>query len=305
MLSTVLERFTRWIDAPDEDDRVRIFRRVFAALWLAYDLTDLAWGMTERSRNWFPHPREGGLVALQLALVASGGMLVLGRNVWAFGMAAAVARGIEARRFFSLNDFHFASVIYLLLAHSEGGPFVRQANSAIAARPPDGPIAADSAESFMAARPGRRAAGRAAPKWVRDVLLVQLAWIYLATGVLKLNPDWLGGGHLFVRTQYLALVGWPYPEPLARALGHLAVDATLAKLGAVLEIALGLVLLARRGYRLGVGLALGIHGVGTLLTNVWFFSASMIAAVALLLPQARFIRRASRQSPRALRGGAG
>lgn len=267
MTSTVVDRFTRWIERTDDGRPVAAFRRAFAGIWLVYDLVDLTWGMTERSRNWFPHSRDSNLVVLQLVLVSCGAMLVLGRNVWTFGIAAAFARGVEARMFFPLNDFHFGSVMYLLLAHSDGGPFARGRNGgALTGGPHGGAIAR--------------------PKWVHDVLLVELAWIYFTTAALKLNPDWLGGGHLFVRTQYLALGhGWPYPQAVARALGNLSLDAALAKIGVVLEFMLGSVLLVRGRYWVGVGLALSIHLVGALLTNVWFFSASMVTGVALLLPR--------------------
>jgi Vitamin K-dependent gamma-carboxylase len=250
------ERFERWLDAQDEGARVVIFRGVFAAIWLVYDLIDLAWGMTERARIWFPHDRSPGLVGIQVVLVVSGALLASGRYVWASGMVAAAARVAEAFVFFALNDFFFVSVVYLLLAHSEGGPFARKGG-------------------------GRR------PKWVRDVLIVQLGWIYLATGVLKLNPDWLDGGQLFVRTRYLATShGWPYPERFARALASLAFDATLSKVGAASEIALGVTMLARGPYWLAVGLAVAIHAFGVVATNVWFFPLSMAAGVFLLLPRA-------------------
>ena len=176
--------------------------------------------MTERARVWFPHDRDLGLLAVQIVLVLSGVSLALGRQVWASGMIAAVARAVEAFVFFSLNDFFFVSVVYLLLAHSDGGPFARGA-----------------------ARGGRH------PRWVRDALILQLGWIYVATGVLKLNPDWLDGGQIFVRTQYLATShGWPYPEALSRAFSSLAFDAKLSMVGAASEIALGGLMFARGPY---------------------------------------------------------
>jgi hypothetical protein len=258
--TNALERFERWLDADDDSPALANFRRVFAAIWLAYDVIDLGWGMTERARVWFPHDRTPGLVALQALLVVSGAVLATGRYVWASGMVAALARGAEAFVFFPLNDFFFASVVYLLLAHSSGGPFEG-----------DGPGAA-----------------RRRPKWVRDALIVQLGWIYVATGVLKLNPDWLDGGQLFVRTQYLATShGWPYPATLERALRSLSFDATLSKVGAASEIVLGVAMFARRPYWVAVALAIGVHAFGAFITNVWFFPASMAAGVILLLPRGR------------------
>jgi hypothetical protein len=256
--SIALERFVRWTEADDATGAVARFRRWFAAIWVTYDALDLAFGMTERSRIWFPHEREPGLAAVQGVLLVSGLLLVRGRFVWPAGMVAAGARAFEAFEYFSLNDFFFGSVVYLWLAHSDGGPFA----------PREGP-------------------GRS-PRWVRDVLLAQLAWVYLATGVLKLNPDWLSGGHIFVRTQYLwTSHGWPYPGALERAFASMAFDARLSLMGAAMEITLGAVLLARRPYWLAALLVIGIHTVGAVITNVWFFSASMVAGVLILLPRAR------------------
>jgi hypothetical protein len=272
--STAPERFEAWLEAED-DGALVLFRRVFAGLWLAYDLIDLVWGMTERSRMWFPHPRSPDLLALQAVLVACGAMLALGRWVWVFGMIAAAARVAEAFAFFPLNDFFFVSVVYLLLAHSEGGPFAPR----------------DAGDATSGLVGGARTRAKAARAWPRDALIVQFGWIYLATGLLKLNPDWLDGGHIFVRTQYLwTSHGWPYPAPMERALSSLAVDAWLAKLGASFELALGMVLMLRRPYWLAAGLVVGVHAVGALLTNVWFFSASMIAGVLILLPRPPRVR---------------
>jgi hypothetical protein len=258
--STAPERFARWLDAQEDAtnsdgsprDAVALYRRVFAGIWLAYDVIDLVGGMTERERIWFPHAREHGLFAVQVVLVFCGAALLLGRHVWTAGMIAAAARATEAFCFFSLNDFFFGSVVYLLLAHSDGGPFER----------------------------GRR------PVWVRDALLFQLAWIYVATGVLKLNPDWLDGGQLFVRTQYLwHSHGWPFPAVVERAFASQAFDARLSQVGATLEIALGVVLFARRPYGVAAALVVAIHGFGAFVTNVWFFTASMAAGVLILFPR--------------------
>jgi Vitamin K-dependent gamma-carboxylase len=265
--TTALDRFERWLDARDDRPGLATFRRVFAVIWLVYDVIDLGWGMTERARVWFPHDRSTGLIVLQVILVASGAMLALGRQVWASGMIAAIARGAEAFVFFPLNDFFFGSVVYLLLAHSDGGPF---------ALGTAGPVHAGGAAGPT----------RSTKTWVRDVLILELGWIYVATGVLKLNPDWLDGGQIFVRTQYLATShGWPYPDALSRAFTSLAFDAKLSKAGAAGEIALGAMMFARGPYRLAVALAIAIHVFGAVVTNVWFFPASMAAGVVLLLPR--------------------
>lgn len=245
------KRARSWLAADDTSAALPRFRTAYFAIWLLYDLLDVGMGYTERSLDWFPHPRNLQLFALQLGLVACGAMMLFARRVYFYGVVSALLRLAVALLFFRLNDFLFCAVISLLLAHSDGGPFGS----------------------------GRK------PKWVRDVLLVQLGWVYFATALLKANPDWLDGGHLFVRIQYLARgLGWPYPAFVQHAFSSLAVDAALAKMAIAAELALACVLWARRPYWLGVALALGIHGFGALATNVWFFSAQAIAAVALLLP---------------------
>src|SRR5262249_16840794 len=103
--STVLERFSSWLEAEDSDSRLRSYRRVFACIWTLYDVADLSLGATERARGWFPHDRSADLVALQVVLIVSGIMLALGRRVWVFGMLAAAARTMEAWAWFPLNDF--------------------------------------------------------------------------------------------------------------------------------------------------------------------------------------------------------
>jgi hypothetical protein len=252
---SVLERFIGWVDAEDTLNGragVRAFRMAFASIWLVYDVLDIGLGATERALDWYPHARDPGLVVVQLVLVASGAMLLWGRGVWAFGMTAAAARAVEGLVYFPLNDFFVGSVFLLLIAHSTGGPF----------------------------REGRR------PKWVHDALLAQLAFIYAATAVLKMNPDWLGGGHLYVRTQYL-FVGakWPYPEWLEQRFANPGFDALLSQAAIVSEVLLACVLLARRPYWLGAALTVAVHGFGAFITNVWFLSATMIASVLCLLPR--------------------
>src|SRR5258708_2841074 len=120
---------------------------------------DLLLGTTEHARNWFPHARDGRLVAIQLGLVVCGIDLLINRRVYVVAMMAAGLRLIEGLVFFHLNDFYFYSITLLLLAHGDGGPFER----------------------------GIR------PLWVRRALLWELGWIYFATAVMKLNPHWLGG----------------------------------------------------------------------------------------------------------------
>src|ERR1700677_4745590 len=121
--SAALERFAGWVDADDAAGGLDAFRRVLAAIWLVYDVLDLALGTTERALDWYPHPRDPGLVVVQVVLVATGAMLLWGRGVWALGMTAAAARAVERIFYFPLNDFFLDSVLLFLVAHSTGGPW--------------------------------------------------------------------------------------------------------------------------------------------------------------------------------------
>ena len=124
------------------------------------------------------------------------------------------------------------------------------------------------------------------PLWRRDVLLVQLAWVYACTALLKLNEQWLSGGHLYVRLGYLwGAEGWPHLPALRACSGSLACTAALAKGAVVGELLLSLLLLLRRGRPLAIALVTGIHLFAALALNVWFFGASMIALVAIIFPR--------------------
>jgi Vitamin K-dependent gamma-carboxylase len=184
-------------------------------------------------------------------LIACGVQLVRDRRPFAYGLLAVSARFVETYQY-GLNDFYYYMVMMLLMAHGDGGPFEK----------------------------GKR------PLWVRHALLAQLAWVYFATAVLKLNADWIGGGQLFARTAYLVRgFDWPYPSLVRHAMESLHFCAILAYIAVIGELLLALVLSARRPYWLGVVLAVGIHGFAMVITNVWFFSVSNIVAVTLLLPR--------------------
>ena len=123
------------------------------------------------------------------------------------------------------------------------------------------------------------------PRWRHDVLLLQTAWIYAATALLKVNADWLSGGHLFVRAGYLWNAGgWPHIGAFRACSESLACTAVLARGAVAGELLLAALLFARRGRPLAIALAVGIHLFAALMLNVWFFGASMVAQVALLFP---------------------
>jgi hypothetical protein len=122
-------------------------------------------------------------------------------------------------------------------------------------------------------------------KWQRDVLIWQTAWIYFATGLLKLNRDWLSGGHLFVRFGYIHTMRWP--RIAADCTESLACLSKMAWIGVSGELAMVVLLIAgarfgRFGRRAAMLLAVGIHATAAIGLNVWFFGASMVAQVAML-----------------------
>jgi hypothetical protein len=123
------------------------------------------------------------------------------------------------------------------------------------------------------------------PRWRHDVLLLQTGWIYAATALLKVNADWLSGGHLFVRAGYLWNAGgWPHIGAFRACSESLDCTGILAKGAIAGELLLAALLFVRRGRPLAIVLAVGIHLFAALMLNVWFFGASMVAQVALLFP---------------------
>jgi hypothetical protein len=120
--------------------------------------------------------------------------------------------------------------------------------------------------------------------WTRKLLLLQIAWIYFATATLKLNQDWLSGGHLYVRQNYLAAIqGWPYPAWYRALFLSLSGCRWLAVLGVAAEFVLAGMVLSRRFPRACTALAVSVHLFAALALNVWFFGASMALGVALLV----------------------
>jgi hypothetical protein len=235
----------------DQDGSVRTTRRWFAGLWLVYDVFDVLAGGIEHAREWMPHSPSITLAGVHVVLIVCGVQLVRDRRPFVYGVVAASARLLETTQY-GLNDFFYYALMMLLLAHGDGGPF----------------------------ETGRR------PLWVRHALLAELAWVYFATALLKLNADWLGGGQLLARTGYLALsFDWPYPLFVRHAFESFRFCAIVSALAVSGEFLLALVLAVRRPYWLGVLLVVGIHGFAMLMTNVWFFSVSNILAVSLLLPR--------------------
>jgi Vitamin K-dependent gamma-carboxylase len=253
------ERLRAWVAQETASRSTRAFRIVFAAIWLVYDTLDLTGSATAQLADWTATRAPAGLVGTQAALVVCEMALVLLGDRWVLpvGGLAVILRAIEWSSF-RLNDFAYYMVTMAVVAHTRGPGLL----------------------PTRGRTPGA-AEGRAA-RWPRDVLVWQAGWMYLASGLLKLNPSWLSGGHLLVRFRYLAALGWPYPTFIRQCTDSLRCDHVLAVAGATAELCLGAVLFLRPSRRIALPLAIAIHGFGALMTNVWFFGASLVAQVGLL-----------------------
>ena len=251
-------RFRAWVDATMPAAPLERFRMAFAAIWIAYDATDLAVRGTQACYNWTSPPFGllPRLALLQVALIVFEVALLLGWRVWVSALVCAFLRWLEWSTFIRLNDFAYFIVTALLLAQT------RSTGGLLRRSPPD----------------------KRAPAWPRDLLVAQAGWMYFATAMMKLSPVFLSGGHLYVRHQYLAAAyAWPYPELFRRWTESLRADAFLAWLGVATEFSLAFALFFRRR-RIAVPLACAVHGFGALSLNVWFFGASCVAQIALLTP---------------------
>jgi hypothetical protein len=259
MPSAALERFTAWVQREEPGDALARFRVAFAGIWLVYDVLDLSLGGTAHCLNWAASEAPSGLVGLQVGLILFEASLLLG---WPGGVArpvtfmAAWARGLEWWLYFRLNDFAYYAVTAVILAHAQ--PEYRFLRA-------KGPLPA------------------VAPRWPRDLLLLQAGWIYFATALMKANPTWLSGRHLYVRLEYLRYAfGWPFPGLVNRCADSLGCDAVLALFGIMGELTLAVLLVLRPRRWLTTPLVVGIHFFGAMATNVWFFGPSLIAQVGLL-----------------------
>ncbi|NNN06766.1 MAG: hypothetical protein HKL90_12775 [Elusimicrobia bacterium] len=248
MFSTAAERFRAWTSAEVDGGGVRRFRIAFASIWLSYDVCDFLFkGTASCLALGITTPHTLRLGALQLALIAVEAGLLYGRRARLCAFSAFVLRAAEAYWFFPLNDFYYFSVVALILSQCRLEP------------------------------------GAPESAWSRDTLLLQMAWIYFSTALLKTSRVWLSGGHLFVRHAYLlASRGWPYPAPYRALVSTLTGNAILASLGVLGEFTMAALLVLRGPRRATVALCVALHGFAALTLNVWFFGASVVAQVVLL-----------------------
>jgi Vitamin K-dependent gamma-carboxylase len=232
----------------DESGRaLLLFRRVFTTVWLVYDLLDLLLHGTASGSWAYPQLGSEKLRLIQIGLILAQTLLLIGIRPMLFAFVCFALRFLQAWYFISLNDFYYYSVVMLVLSQAR--------------------ISQDGK----------------APAWVRDVLVWQAAWIYFATALLKLNPEWLSGGHLFVRIQYLAGVyEWPYPDFFRAWTSVLSHDAWLSWLGASFELLLAGAIAFRAPRWIPIAGAIALHAFAAFTVNVWFFGPAIISQVALV-----------------------
>lgn len=256
MSSAVLNGFHEWIRARTARRPLVLFRIIFAAVWLTYDLIDVSMGETFKQIWFLRAPVEPRwIIDAQVVLIVCEVGLLLGWRARWFAFAAFLARSVESW-FYPLNDFLYYSVTALILSLCDCEKAPLNAPEALA--------------------------------WPRDLLVLQTAWIYSASAIFKLNPDFLSGGDLFVRQNYTAsILPIPYPGWYLELISHLEVSRALAWLGVGGELMLGVLLFLwwwwperRRFSRVPVWvLAASIHGCALFTLNVFFFSVSMLAQV--------------------------
>lgn len=247
MSSPATDRFRRWLDATVDASPLRRFRFGFALVWFAYDALDLAYRGTARCSAPFAAQflPLSGLVNLQSGLLAAELLLLTGYFARPLLLLAALLRGAEAFQYLRLNDFYYFSLTALLLSMSDCGRDDKVAH-----------------------------------RWIHDVLRWQTGWVYLATALMKCNPEFLHGGHLYVREHYnMHALHWPYPAIYQRCMDSMACNSALSWGGVLAELSLGALLLTGKQRWAAVALACGIHTFGALATNVWFFGPSIVLQV--------------------------
>ncbi len=274
MPSTVLDRARRWFDHDSDDPGLLWFRSAFGLVWLAYDLCDLLCSGTAICSYWpsgvFGAPYS--LQLLQLGLLACEVAMICGSYALIAPLLAAALRALEAWWFLRLNDFTTSS---WSRCSSRRSPRLRVEEALCSSPPGVGARRSALADSLDLPRhrdveAQRSVAVRRPPPRAprvprrRGALAPTRAPSSLADPSPGGRGARLGSGGLGARAQALVAAGRPAAAILV--------------------------------------LAAGIHAYGALGTNVWFFGASMVAQVALLLPHSA--RRMTSEGARACRGPA-
>jgi hypothetical protein len=254
----LLERWRAFARETESSEGFFRFVTLFFGIWGVYDCADLWTGGTA-SNYWLVEGAERtirnlrniqiGLAVAELSIVPVALTRRAPRGVLTALLAAAFAlRTVETLFYFGLNDFlYYSATVFLLL-------------------------------QFFA-----RTGDRSLARWPREFFRVQTAWIYFATGLLKLNAHWLSGDHLWIRQEYMfQVLHWPEPVWLQNWMSRPRVNQELAIAGAGGELTLGVLLAARAPRKIALPLAVFMHGFAALALNVWFFGASMVAQVAFV-----------------------
>ena len=247
-MNSIATKFNFWIKETISNRPLKIFRIVFAAIWLVYDLLDFSFG--ELSRNFVvdANPPLHALAICQVLLIICELGLLLGWRARFFAFLCFGFRFWEAS-FFDLNDYFYFCTTALILSQCEISN-------------------------------GKNAQ---TPKWSRDVLIIQTGWIYFASALLKLNPLWLSGGDLFTRFRILSFdLGWLYPEFMKKMVFSMPFDSALAWFTVIAEFGIAILLFTRWSKRTLFILTMGVHLTAALTLNVWFFGASLISQVVIL-----------------------
>lgn len=256
--------FRHWIERSLPATHLHRFRVAFALTWLCYDINDWYlrgtwWTMRPVAALVGGVPPTGSILGLHLSLPSvqlllsfSEAGLLLGWLPCGFALLACLARSYQILAFGPLNDFVYHALTSALLA-----------------------IALFDAAPLL--RP------RLVQKWTLDVMRMQLAFTYLATAFLKLNPSWLSGDHLFVRMEYQAHAPLPFMSgTLTACVERGWCAAGLAWSGVAAEFLLGSLIAIGKTPKLALACAIVLHGFAALTVSVWFFGASMVFHVAFL-----------------------
>lgn len=128
--------------------------------------------------------------------------------------------------------------------------------------------------------PSPRAPKPTVPQWCVSLLRFQLAIVYLYGAVAKLNYDWLHGEPMKWSLQNL-----PGPaSSLGRGISPELAAYAIAYGGLLADLLIPLLLLRRRTFWLGFGLAAVFHGFNAAFLEIGVFSYLMTGAILIFLP---------------------
>ena len=251
-IENIQSRFRNWVAETCDQTPLIYFTRVFAAIWLVYDAIDLSQSQILTNFWFMGAPIQPQLViASQIGVIVCEVGMLIGFYPRLFALGAVIARAALAVKF-PLNDYSYFCVTALILSQCKFAE--------------------------------RKA-------WPRDILVLQTAWIYFTSAILKMNPSFFRGGDLYVRQNYVAAVlPFPYPSFYRNWIADIHNDALMAGLGIAIELLLAGTLFFwwrltwRRGVFRGLSilLAASVHLYAAYALNVFFFGASILAQVIFM-----------------------